>query len=171
MSQIARFADLPILAVRQGLLPASMPRRRLFRKPLYVFDEYLAEHGTELEGLDVDGTWWLLILMYLRRYEKIDLLGGPQGLGVMANALSRYQGGVFTLITSEEAQEYLDRIRNVRLDPEKIGELLMAEQLIPPDKVRSDVYADPFTWSYIHGKLVEKLAAIGEGRVLLTSVA
>ncbi len=171
MSQLARFVDLPILAVQRGLLPASMPRRRLFRKPLFVFEEYLAEHGREQEGLDIDGTWWILLLTYLRKYEKIDLLSGPEGLGIMARALSKYQGGAFTLITHEESQDYLEKIRGVRFEPEKVKDLLVEEGLSTPDKVASDVYSDLSTWTHVQGKLIEKLSSISEGRVLLTSIA
>lgn len=148
-----------------------MPRRRLFRKPLFVLDEYLAEHGRELDGWDTDGTWWLLILMYLRKYEEIDLLSSPQGLGTMAKALSRNQGGAFTLITHEEIQDYLERIREVHFEADKVKKLLIEEGLSTQDQVDLDVYADLSTWAHIHEKLLEKLSSIPEGRVLLTSVA
>lgn len=171
MSQIAEFFDLPLRAIQHGLLPAAMPRRRLFRKPLYVFDEYLEKHGKRIEGFDTDGTWWLLILMYLQKFERIDLLEDDKGLAVMTKALSRYQGGAFTIITHHDRIEYLEKIKQVKIDPEKVKKLLLEEKLSNPESVESDVYSDRGTWNYSYEKLVEILQSIEPEHAILTSVA
>ena len=171
MSQIAHFYDLPLIAIQQGLLPASMPRRRLFRKPLYVFQEYLEKHGKNFDGMKTDGTWWLLILKYLKRFENIDMLEGDKGLLVMTNALSRYQGGAFTILTHQDKEEYLERIRNVKIDPSNVEKMLIEDGLSTPEKVKNDVFTDRRTWIYAHQRLVEILDSIQSDRAILTSVA
>ena len=54
MSQLASFTELPVRAV-QFLIPAALPRRRLFRRPEFKFNDYLQEHGKDLGCFGADG--------------------------------------------------------------------------------------------------------------------
>ena len=54
MSQLASFTELPVRAV-QFLIPAALPRRRLFRRPESKFNDYLQEHGKDLGCFGADG--------------------------------------------------------------------------------------------------------------------
>lgn len=90
MSQLASFTELPVKAV-QLLIPAAILQRRLFRKPVSKFQEYLDQHGTGLGGFKADGFFILVVLKYLREVSGINLFDANHGLALMARSLTKHQ--------------------------------------------------------------------------------
>lgn len=121
MSQLASFTELPVQAV-QLLIPAALPRRRLFRKAVSKLDEYLREHGKDLGGFQADGFYIVLVLMYLREFERINLLDANRGLALMAQSLTKHQDTFFTFFTDED-RERNAAIRTVFFDEAKLRQL------------------------------------------------
>lgn len=162
MSQLANFTQLPVKAV-QLLIPAAMPRRRLFRKPVYVFQDYLDQHGRDLGTFDADGFYIVIALLYLRKHCGVNLLDGNKGLTLMAQALSKYQGSFFTFFTPDDRQ-YEGQVRGVQFEASKLKRV--CEEL----GAEYELYSDLGTLKLAADKIAEVLSQIPDDHVVLVCV-
>lgn len=163
MSQLASFTLLPKEAVRH-LIPAAMPRKRLFKKPEYRFNEYLQTHGRDLGGFeDGDGFYIILVLLYLREFCKINLLDGNEGLTLMAGALSKHQGSAFAFFTEDE-KKHAQAIRSLSFDSAKLRTLLDKE------KIAFERFTDTETLEAARDNIADLLERMPAEHVVLASV-
>jgi len=162
MSQLADFVELPVTAVRL-LIPAAMPRRRLFRKPVYVFQEYLNQHGRNLGSFDADGLYIVIVLLYLRQYYGINLLDGNKGLAIMAQTLSKYQGSFFAFFTNED-RVHSEAVRTVKFEAGKL------RQFCEEQGFEYDRYGNISTLQLAASKIADLLAHMKDDHVVLVSV-
>lgn len=162
MSQLASFTELPVRAV-QLLIPAALPRRRLFRRPESKFNDYLQEHGKDLEGFGADGFYIVLVLMYLRKFERINLLDANRGLALMAQSLTKHQDTFFTFFTDEDRERHA-AVRAVVFDELKL------RQLCERDGIEYDLYSHLGTMKAAAERIADILSNIKDEYVVLVSV-
>lgn len=162
MSQLASFTLLPVKAVRL-LIPAAMVKKRLFRKPVSHFREYLDEHGKDLGVFEADGFYIVIVLLYLRKFCGINLLDANRGLALMAQSLTKHQDAFFTFFT-EDDRVHQERIRTASL------EMAMLKQLCEEEGIGFDLYNDVGTVRLALHKIADILSRLPDEHVVLVSV-
>lgn len=162
MSQLANFTELPTKAV-QLLIPAAMVKRRLFRKPVSKFQDYLDRHGKDLGGFDADGFFIVLVLMYLREFAGINLLDANPGLALMAQSLTKHQDTFFTFFSEEDRKHHV-AIRAVVFEPSRL------KQLCENHQVDCALYNHSVTLTAAANRIADLLSHLKSEHVILVSV-
>lgn len=162
MSQLASFTDLPVPAVHT-LVPRALVETRLFRKPVSKLSEYLAKHGKDLGIFDADGFYVVLVLMYLKEYENINLMDANRGLALLAQSLTKYHGSFFSFFTDEDRVHH-SIVRSVSFDETKL------RQLCEEHGLEYDLYSHLRTMKAAADHIANILSQIEDEHVVLVSV-
>lgn len=163
MSQLASFTELPIQAVHR-LNPIALVKKRLFRKPVYLLDEYLKTNGADLGDFEAgDGLYFVLALLYLQQWCGINLLDSNKGAALLAQSLTKYHGSFFTFLTDEDRVHH-EAVRTAKFEPAKL------KRLCEQRGIEQERYSDLPTLQLAASKIADLLSQMKDDHVVLVSV-
>jgi len=108
---------LPNKAVT-GLLGAAIPIRRLFRKPIYKFWEYVDEHSSWQKDYCGEPLSIEIMLHFIKDKHKIDLLNSV--LNKVAASLTQRREADHLFFDNDQRVNFLDKLVALDIDQAKL---------------------------------------------------